>query len=87
MVNTAETDIVSPTVAAEYPLGFLSEEVFVLHNILAVRAVDAVQSLYQLVGSCAVQCTDSVSIQPLFASCFHFIGRLFCRHHSLNLTL
>ena len=87
MVNTAETDIVSPTVATEYPLGFLSEEVFILHNILAVRAVDAVQSRYQLVGSCAVQCTDSVSIQPLFASCFHFIGCLFCRHHSLNLTL
>ena len=32
MVNTAETDIVSPSVTAEYPLGLLSEEVFVLHD-------------------------------------------------------
>ena len=33
MVNAAESDIVSPSVTAEYPLGFLSEEVFILNDV------------------------------------------------------
>ncbi len=37
MVNTTESDIVSPSVTTEDPLGFLSEEVFVLRILLPCR--------------------------------------------------
>ena len=39
MVNTAESDIVSPSVTTEDPLGFLSQEVFVLDDVFACIAV------------------------------------------------
>ena len=39
MVQAAEADIISPAVAAENPDRFLVEEIFVLENFLAVRAV------------------------------------------------
>ena len=54
MVNTAEADIVSPSVAAEYPLGFLSEEVFILNDVPAYRAVNSVQCGNELVCSSSV---------------------------------
>ena len=39
VVNAAESDIVSPSVTAEYPLGFLSEEVFVLKDFVLLSKV------------------------------------------------
>ena len=44
MVNTAESDIVSPSVTTEDPLGLLSQKVFVLYNILAEITVASFQS-------------------------------------------
>ena len=41
MINAAETDIISPSVAAEYPLGLLSEEILILHDIFADLTVAA----------------------------------------------
>ena len=46
MVNTAEADVVCPAVTAEYPLGFLSQEVFVLNDIFAYIAVNTFQCSY-----------------------------------------
>ena len=54
MVYTAKSDIVCPSVTTEYPLRFLSQEVFVLHNILANRAVDSFQSCNQFLSSSSV---------------------------------
>ena len=42
MVNTTESDIVSPSVTTEDPLRFLSEEVFVLNDVFACIAVTSV---------------------------------------------
>ena len=39
VVNTAESDIVSPSVTTEDPLGFLSKEVFLFYDIFACRAL------------------------------------------------
>ena len=57
MVNTAESDIVSPSVTTEDPLGFLSQEVFVLQDILCFLASACFQSSNQLVCSSAVGST------------------------------
>ena len=54
VVNTAESDIVCPSVTAEDPLGFLSKEVFVLNDVLAYWAVNSLQCGNQLVCSSAV---------------------------------
>ena len=71
MVYTAETDIVSPSVTAEYPLGLLSQEIFILNNVSADIAVNAVQSCNQLIGSSAVQSADAKCIEPFLAGCLH----------------
>ena len=39
MVNTAEADIISPTVAAEYPNGLFGEVFLMIKNILAECAI------------------------------------------------
>ena len=39
VVNTTESDIVSPSVTTEDPLGFLSKEVFLFYDIFACRAL------------------------------------------------
>ena len=49
MVNTTESDVVSPSVSAEYPLGFLSKEVFILNDVFACLAIASFQCCYQLV--------------------------------------
>ena len=60
MVNTAESDIVSPSVTTEDPLGFLSQEVFILNDVFAYIAVNASSRCsYQLIGSSTVGCADS----------------------------
>ena len=68
MVNTAESDIICPSVTTEYPLGFLGEEVFVLNDILAYAAVFAFQSRYQLVGCRSVGNAAVVGIQVFLAN-------------------
>ncbi len=39
MVNAAESDIVSPSVTTEDPLGLLSQEVFILNDVFADIAI------------------------------------------------
>ena len=56
MVNAVESDIVSPTVTTEDPLGLLSQEIFVLDDVLACRAVNVLKSSYEFV-SCSTVCS------------------------------
>ena len=78
MVNTAESDIVSPSVTTEDPLGLLSQEVFVLQDILCLVASACFQSCYQLVSSSAVCSAYAVGIQPFLTCCLYICrcGRL-----------
>ena len=50
VVNTAESDIVSPSVTTEDPLGFLSEEVFVLNDVSCKRRSQRFDSELQQVS-------------------------------------
>ena len=55
MVNTAESDIVCPSVTTEDPLGLLSQGKSLFFRISCAFVASACfQSSYQLVGSCAV---------------------------------
>ena len=87
VVYAAETDIVSPSVTAEYPLGLLSQEIFILNNVSADIAVNAVQNCNQLIGSSAVQSADAKCIKPLLAGCLHLVSSLLVSHYALNLSL
>ena len=87
MVNAAETDIISPSVAAEYPLGLLGQEIFVLYDILADRAVDSLKSGNQLVRSRSVERADSEGIQPFLAGRLYFLGSLVGSVNGLYLCL
>ena len=75
MVNTAESDIVSPSVTAEYPLGFLCKEVFFLEQLCSFRtsASACFQSSYQLVCSSAVFRTDVKGIQIFLSRSLHVL--------------
>ena len=46
MVNAAETDIVSPSVTTEDPLGFLSQEIFLSKDFFCFVASACFQSCY-----------------------------------------
>ena len=64
MVNAAETDIVSPSVTTEDPLGFLSQEVFALQDFLSFLASAGFQSSNQLICSSTVGSAYAEGIQP-----------------------
>ena len=81
------SDIVSPAVAAEYPLRLLGQEIFVVNNVLAVRAVNAAKSSNQLVRSSTVQSADAEGIHPLLAGSLHFLGSVLICHNLLYLGL
>ena len=84
MVNTAVTDVVCPAVAAEYPVGLLSEVVLSLENCILFSAV-AIKQLSRAatrsfvaaafaftVVSCFEVCVDlslNVSVFSLFSNC------------------
>src|SRR5699024_10099039 len=63
----------SPSVTTEYPLRFLSEEVFVLKNfiLLCKVAVACFQSCYKLVCSCSVCSSASECLKIFFCSSLH----------------
>ena len=67
MVNTTKSDIVSPSVTTEDPLGFLSQEVFILNDVFANITVNARENLYQFIGSSTVGCANAEGIQPFLA--------------------
>src|SRR5699024_5633893 len=78
VVNTAESDIVSPSVTTEYPLGFLSEEVFILQkfSFLCTVASAFLQSCYEIVCSCSVSSATSACIKVLLSCCLNVC--IFC---------
>ena len=83
MVNAAESDIVSPSVTTEDPLGFLSEEVFLCKDLFALVTSASFQSSYQLISCSTVGCSNSISIKP-FLSCSFYICVLTVSNDILN---
>ena len=83
MVYAAEADIVCPAVAAEDPLGFLRQEIFVFQDLLAGLASAGFQSRYQLICRRAVCSSYAVGIQPLLSCCLYVVSCLL--HKGLNL--
>ena len=77
MVNTAESDIVSPSVTTEDPLGFLSQEIFVSNDIFTNFAFASFQSCNQFICSNTVSSTYTISIQPFLTSSFYFFRSFF----------
>ena len=71
MVHAAESDIICPSVAAEDPLGLLSEEFLVFQDRLRFVASACLQSCHQLVRCRAVGCAASVSVKPLLSRRLH----------------
>ena len=60
MVNTAEADVVSPTVSAEYPNGLLGKILAVNQNILAKSAICAGSLYCGYKGLCGVAVLSAV---------------------------
>ena len=71
MVNTTESDIVSPSVTTEDPLGFLSKEVFLCKNVFCLVASASLKSCNQFLCCCTVGSTACESIQPFLTSSFN----------------
>ena len=71
MVNAAETDIVSPSVAAEDPLGFLCQIIFLGKDCFRSVASARLESRHQLIGGRSVSYAACEGIQPLFCGSFH----------------
>ena len=84
VVYAAESDIVSPSVATEDPLGFLSEEVFVLNDVSANVAVSVFDCFYKFLGCSSVGSAAVKGIQILFACCFYFFRSFLGVHNILN---
>ena len=65
MVETAESDIVSPTVSAEYPYRLLGEVILTLEDLLRKVAITILDSGNECVGSgsvclAVVECVEIV---------------------------
>ena len=84
MVYAAASDIVSPSVTPEDPLGFLSEEVFVLNDVSANVAVSVFDCFYKFLGCSSVGSAAVKGIQILFACCFYFFRSFLGVHNILN---
>ena len=71
MVNTTESDIVSPSVTTEDPLGFLSQEIFLSKDFFCFVTSASFKSSNKFVCSSAVCSTYSKCIQPFLTSCLN----------------
>ena len=87
MIQTAEADIISPSITTEDPLGLLSQEVLICYDVLAGIAINTIKSCNQLVSSRTIQSTDTEGIQPLLASSLHLLSRGLRISYSLNFLL
>ncbi len=76
MIQTAEADIVCPSVAAEDPLGLLGQEILILQDGLRFIGAVRFQSCNKLLCSRAVRCAVLIGSQPLISSCLHAFGLL-----------
>ena len=85
MVNAAETDIVCPAVTAEDPNALLGEELLVLNDILAVCAVDILDSVGKCVCGSAVSLDVVLRVKECLGGSLDFIGGLVGLGDSLNL--
>ena len=75
MVNTAESDIISPSVTTEDPLGFLSKEVFLSEDFFRFVASACFKSCNKFICSSAVCSTYSECIQPFLTCSFNCFVR------------
>ena len=73
MVNTTESDIVSPSVTTKDPLGFLGEEVFLCKDLVSLVTSASLKSCNEFLCSCTICCAYSISIQPFLTSCLNIL--------------
>ena len=85
MVNTAVTDIVSPSVTTEYPLGLLGQELLLLKDLLSCIGAVSFESCYQSIRSCAVLSACHEGVDPLLSGCLDVVAC--CLSKSLDLGL
>ena len=86
MVNTAEADVICPSVAAEDPYGLLGKEFLVVNDILAVLTIDAVESGNKRISSSAVLRSVIDCVKISLGSRLDLIGGLVAVSDSLNLS-
>ena len=86
VVETTETDIVSPTVATEDPHGFLSEVVFFSEDRLASIAINLFEFCNVCFGSFFVCSTIVEGVNPSLCSSFELCGSTFACKNSLSLS-
>ena len=87
MVNTAEADVICPTVAAENPDGLLSEVFFVVKYILLcfAVAVKAFKSSNEVCSSSLVSLTVISGVKISLSSVKYICRSLALSNNSLNL--
>ena len=65
MIQTAEANIIAPSVSAEAPVRFLGHKVFVFQDVFRRIGLVAGEQGYQLIGCHAVCNTVGIGIYPL----------------------
>ena len=78
MVNTTESDIISPSVTTEDPLGFLGQIIFLSKDFFSSVTSACFQSSDELVCCCTVCCSNRECIQPFLTSFFNCFVLAFC---------
>ncbi len=76
MVESAVTDVVGPAVATEDPLAAGRDEVLVVKEFLAVRAVGVLHQRNDLVGHLACDLTVLLVLKPLPEQSLYFLRAL-----------
>ena len=73
MVQTAETDVVSPTVTTEDPLALLHQVILQVNDLLAVVTTAFLASGHNLVGQLGSSNTALTVVDPLLEEVFEFL--------------
>ena len=86
MVNTTESDIVSPSVTTEDPLGFLGQIIFLSKDFFCCVTSACFQSCDQFVCCCTVSCSNS-RMYPAIPDQLLLLLRLYLLLQQLQLLL
>ena len=74
MIQSTESDVISPSVSAENPLWLFSEEIFIIYDILTYFTVTSRKCRYQLICSSSICSSTGKGIKPFLTYCLHFFG-------------
>ena len=84
MVQTAEADVVSGTVAGDNPLRACYQEAFVLEYCLADVATACFAQGHEFICHLAGYCCTVTVVEPLLSECLDFVGALAAAEGSLH---